>query len=90
MRKTVLIVALCLIVAVSIFAQEKKEGVKEEAKKMKGEMADAHKELMGAVERGKALFNDPALGTTGMSCSSCHMEGGTKPGKMGEMEIKPS
>ena len=89
MRKTALIVVLCLVVAVSIFAQEKKEGMKEEAKKMKGEMADAHKELMGAVERGKALFNDPALGTTGMSCSSCHMEGGTKPGKMGEMEIKP-
>jgi len=89
MSKTALIVVLCILVAVSVFAQEKKEGMKEEAKKMKGEMADAHKELMAAAERGKALFNDPALGTTGMSCSSCHMEGGTKPGKMGDMEIKP-
>lgn len=89
MKKTALIVVLCIIVAVSVFAQEKKEATKEEAKKMKGEMGDAHKELMAAVDRGKALFNDPALGTTGMSCSSCHMEGGTKPGKMGDMEIKP-
>jgi cytochrome c len=89
MKKTVLIVFLCITVAVSVVAQEKKEGMKEEAKKAKGEMADAHKELMAAVERGKALFADPALGTTGMSCGSCHMEGGTKPGKMGDMEIKP-
>jgi cytochrome c len=89
MSKTALIVVLCILVAVSVFAQEKKEGMKEEAKKMKGEAVDAHKELMVAAERGKVLFNDPALGTTGMSCSSCHMEGGTKPGKMGDMEIKP-
>ncbi len=89
MKKTVLILVLCMIVAISVVAQEKKEGKQEEAKKAQGEMADAHKELMAAVERGKALFDDPALGTTGTSCSSCHMEGGTKPGKMGEMEIKP-
>ena len=89
MSKTVLIVMLCLVVAISVVAQEKKEGMKEEAKKAKGEMADAHKEMMAAVERGKALFGDPALGTTGTSCGSCHMEGGTKPGKMGEKEIKP-
>ncbi len=89
MKKTVLIVLLCLVVAISVVAQEKKEGMKEEAKKAKGETADANKELMAAVERGKALFEDPALGTAGVSCGSCHMEGGTKPGKMGEMEIKP-
>ena len=89
MKKTALIVVLCIIVAVSVFAQEKMEGMKDEAKKMKGEMMDTHKELMAAVERGKVLFNDPALGTTEMSCNSCHWEGGTKPGTMGEMEIKP-
>jgi len=85
MKKTVLIVVLCIVVAVSVCAQEKKE----EGKTMKGEMADPHKELMASVERGKALFNDPALGTAGISCNTCHMEGGTKPGKFGEMEIKP-
>ncbi len=89
MKKTVLIVVLCIVVAVSVCAQEKKEGMKEEGKTMKGEMADPHKELMASVERGKALFNDPALGTAGISCNTCHMEGGTKPGKFGEMEIKP-
>jgi mono/diheme cytochrome c family protein len=29
----------------------------------------------GNVERGKALFNDPKLGTTGKSCGSCHPDG---------------
>jgi mono/diheme cytochrome c family protein len=27
------------------------------------------------VEKGKALFNDPKLGTTGKSCNSCHAGG---------------
>ncbi len=27
------------------------------------------------VEKGKALFNDPKLGTTGKSCNSCHPDG---------------
>ncbi len=26
-------------------------------------------------EKGKALFNDPKLGTTGKSCNSCHPDG---------------
>ncbi|HER43590.1 MAG TPA: hypothetical protein ENO08_03935 [Candidatus Eisenbacteria bacterium] len=89
MSKVVLIVVLCLIVAVSVVAQEKKEEAQKEAGKAQGEMVDAHKELMAAAERGKALFADPALGTTGMSCNSCHMEGGTKPNRMGDKEIKP-
>ena len=71
MRKTMAVAVLCLFIAVTMLsAQEEK----------KAEMADAHKELMAAAERGKALFGDTKLGTTGMSCSSCHMEGGTKPG----------
>lgn len=28
-----------------------------------------------SVERGKALFNDPKLGTTGKSCNDCHSGG---------------
>jgi cytochrome c len=80
MRKTLFVVLLCMIVAVTVLSAEEKK---------KGEMADAHKELMAAAERGKALFGDAKLGTSGMSCSSCHMEGGTKPGKMGDKEIKP-
>lgn len=28
-----------------------------------------------SVERGKLLFNDPKLGTTGSSCNTCHGEG---------------
>lgn len=35
-------------------------------------------ELAASVERGKALFYDSSLGTSGLSCNSCHVEGGTK------------
>jgi cytochrome c peroxidase len=28
-----------------------------------------------SVEKGKALFNDPKLGTTGKSCNDCHPDG---------------
>lgn len=28
-----------------------------------------------SVEKGKALFNDPKLGTTGKSCNDCHPNG---------------
>ncbi len=27
------------------------------------------------IEKGKKLFHDPGLGTTGKSCNSCHPEG---------------
>ena len=28
-----------------------------------------------SIEKGKALFNDVLLGTTGSSCNTCHMNG---------------
>jgi cytochrome c peroxidase len=28
-----------------------------------------------SLEKGKALFNDPKLGTNGKSCSTCHADG---------------
>jgi cytochrome c peroxidase len=28
-----------------------------------------------SVEKGKVLFNDPKLGTTGKSCNDCHKDG---------------
>jgi cytochrome c peroxidase len=28
-----------------------------------------------SVEKGKILFNDPKLGTTGKSCNDCHTDG---------------
>lgn len=42
---------------------------------------------LSAVERGKMLFNDPKLGTTGGTCNSCHPDGGTIGGKIGDMPI---
>lgn len=40
--------------------------------------AGPNNELAASVERGQALFNDNTLGTSGMTCNSCHVEGGTK------------
>jgi cytochrome c len=41
----------------------------------------------GDVERGKALFNDPKLGTNGSTCGTCHPNGkGLE--KSGEKEKK--
>jgi cytochrome c len=55
-----------------------------------GDKEMKHKEEMKAsFMRGKELFMDTSLGTNGMSCNSCHAEGGTMPGKMGDMEIPP-
>ena len=48
---------------------------------------DTAKELAKAVERGQELFNDTSLGTSGMSCNSCHKAGGTEDNKMGEMDV---
>jgi thiosulfate dehydrogenase len=81
MRKSALLVFLCLVLlfTVSIAEEQKKEG----------DMPEAKMELKAAYKRGMELFMDASLGTTGMSCNSCHMEGGTMPGKMGDMEIKP-
>jgi len=45
-------------------------------------------ELAASVARGMALFNDPGLGTNGMTCNSCHMAGGAVDGGMGEMKIR--
>ena len=28
-----------------------------------------------SVDKGKTLFNDPKLGTTGKSCNDCHQNG---------------
>jgi cytochrome c len=77
-RLTVLmIVVLFLALVVFAFAQ------KEEAKKM----ADPAAALAKSVANGKKLFNDKTLGTNEMTCNSCHMEGGTKDGKMGDMVV---
>ncbi len=44
----------------------------------------------GDVEKGKALFNDPKLGTNGQTCGSCHPDGKglEKSGAMDKKEWK--
>jgi len=45
-------------------------------------------ELAKSIENGKKLFSDTSLGTSGMTCNSCHFEGGTTEGmKMGDMPL---
>jgi cytochrome c len=44
----------------------------------------------GDVEKGKALFNDPKLGTNGSTCGTCHPDGKglEKSGATGKVEWK--
>lgn len=70
----------CVLLLIGVFSAAQEKMMKE---------ADPGHELKMAVERGKGLFMDASLGTTGMSCNGCHVEGGTKAGKMGEKEIPP-
>ena len=80
MKRRSLLVFLCIVLIFTV-------SIAEEHKK--GDVPEAKKELKASYKRGMELFKDVSLGTTGTSCNTCHMEGGTKPGKMGDMEIKP-
>lgn len=82
MRKiAVLILIVPLLIFVAFACAQKEE-------KMEMDV-DPAMELAKSIENGKKLFNDTTLGTSGMTCNSCHMEGGTKAGKMGDMSIPP-
>ncbi|MFQ6092932.1 MAG: hypothetical protein ACE5OR_09660 [bacterium] len=72
-------IPLVLVIAFLAFGQEKK-GRREEQNMLTP--AEQQAELAKAVERGKALFYDKELGTSGMTCNSCHLEGGTKTNPM--------
>ena len=41
-----------------------------------------------SVERGKALFNDPKLGTTGKACNDCHRNGNGMEKAAGRTDIE--
>jgi cytochrome c len=81
MKKATALMILVLFLALIVYACAQKE----EPKKM--EAADPAAELAKSVASGKMLFNDKTLGTSGLTCNSCHMEGGTKEGKMGETVV---
>ena len=81
MKKMTALIIIVLFLGLVIIAYAQKE----EPKKMAA--ADPAAELVKSVANGKKLFNDTTLGTSGLTCNSCHMEGGTKEGKMGETVI---
>lgn len=67
--------------AIFVYAQ------KEIAQKTTG--IDPASELAKSIENGKKLFNDASLGTNGMSCNTCHLNGGATEGmKMGGKALK--
>ena len=80
--KKVLVLVVILCVGFGFFyACAQKEETKEMPK------VDPMAELQKSVARGKVLFSDTTLGTSGLTCNSCHMEGGTKEGKMEDMTL---
>jgi len=86
MRKT-LVLAMAVALAFTVvmaFAQDEMAEKKEMTEK---KARDPEQEFLFAVKRGKALFNDPAMGTNSMTCASCHKDGGTVDALMGEMKV---
>lgn len=79
MKKITALILVALFLGLFVFTYAQKE--------MKEMKVDPAAELAKSVENGKSLFNDTTLGTSGMTCNSCHMEGGTKAGKMGDMAV---
>ena len=82
MKKTTALIMMVLFLALIVYACAQKEEEKEMAM-----AADPAAELAKSVANGMKLFNDKELGTSGLTCNSCHMEGGTKDGKMGETVV---
>lgn len=73
------LILVVLILAFFVYAYGQKE-----AEKMK---MDPAAELAKSIDNGHKLFNDSTLGTSGLTCNSCHWEGGTMEGKMQDMVI---
>jgi thiosulfate dehydrogenase len=78
MKKTTALIMMILFLGLIVYAFAQKEEEK---------AVDPAEELAKSVANGKMLFSDTTLGTSGMTCNSCHMEGGTKAGKMGDMVV---
>ncbi|HUV86565.1 MAG TPA: hypothetical protein VMX79_05575 [bacterium] len=87
MRKFLVCLGVVAAVAALFVACKKKEEAPTAETAMTAETAEVA--MAGDVERGKALFADVNLGTTGKSCESCHPNGGTEGMEMEGMTTKP-
>jgi cytochrome c len=81
MKRAIFLVAVMLVALATVLA------VAEEEKEME-KKPDPAVELKASIERGMKLFNDPKVGTSGQTCNTCHMKGGTVPGQMGDKKLK--
>jgi thiosulfate dehydrogenase len=81
MKKLVLLAVVILVASVAMLACAQEE-------KKAEEKIDPAAELMGSIERGKALFDDPELGTSGQTCNTCHAKGGTVDAMLGDKPLK--
>jgi cytochrome c len=80
MKKMTVLIMVVLFFGLIVYAfAQKEEGEKSEI--------NPAAKLAKSIENGKKLFNDKSLGTSGMTCNSCHIDGGTKEGKMGDMVV---
>jgi cytochrome c len=87
MRTLVICLGVVAAVGALFVACKKKEEAPTAETAMTVETAEMA--MAGDVERGKALFADVNLGTTGKSCESCHPNGGTEGMEMEGMATKP-
>jgi cytochrome c len=76
MRKLLVGIAIVVAVGALFVACKKKEEMPTAETAVTAETGEVA--MQGDVERGKTLFMDVNLGTTGKSCESCHPNGGTE------------
>jgi len=86
--KKIFVIPLTFVIVILVAVMMAVTVLESETMSEKEAMVDTEAELKKVVEQGKALFNDTTLGSTGMSCNSCHPDGGTAGGEMMGMKAK--
>ena len=84
MRKYFLLFVMAMILLSTGYMGSKAFGEENMMQKM---MEMGKKNFQQSLDNGKELYEDSSLGTTGLTCKSCHPKGGTAGGRV-EMTYK--
>ena len=84
---SILIMTLACVMFSIVGCTPGEEAVEEDTEEAVEETAEEVEEI-DLVALGAELFADATLGTSGMSCESCHIEGGAVDNTEGEMPTK--
>ena len=84
-QRTIILIMSCLMLSAGLYSSAIAEDKPNEMMQKMMKMGKANFEK--SLENGEELYGDSSLGTTGLTCTSCHPRGGTAGGRA-EMEHK--